>query len=144
MESKKSPVFWDCCEDETLEHDNIDDAVEELVEQKCEKDISLKELISRLPEEIEVNGFERDEPNVKHLAARTLLYLIEELDEDYCDPNGSKEQQTKEMEAAAATFVEAVLSQYTVWLCHKVCTEKVNTIEWLKGNMPDLFESGEE
>jgi hypothetical protein len=136
------PIFWDCRDSEELEHDNIDDAVEDYIESWCEPDITLAQLMEHVPEEIEVTGYERDEVDAANKAEWILIQLLENLDEDYGDPNAYTDATTKMKEAALA-FVKAILEEYHVWPCHQTCTAKVNTLEWLKENRPDFFEEPE-
>lgn len=139
VSEKSEPIFWDCRDAEELTHDNIDDAVEDFVESWCEPDIKLQQLLDHLPEEITVTGYEHDEVDMDAKAEWVLTELLENLDEDYSNPNASTDV-TPKMKEAARVFVKAIMEDYVVWPCHETCTAKVNTLEWLKENMPDLWE----
>ena len=68
---------------------------------------------------LKVTVYRRMDPT-KHadrMAAFVLEDLLERLDEDYSDPDGSYTKPNDAMKGAADVFVSAVLGQYKAWAC---------------------------
>lgn len=89
---------------------------------------SIEEVTDRATEgkPIEVHVFRRMKVNPDRLAERTLERIIEDLDEDYGDPDNPTEL-TEAMKAAAKQFIEALLKEYVVWNCEPT-GEVINTV----------------
>ena len=83
---------------------------------------SIEEVTDRFPDgtPVEVRVFRKMRVRVEGLADRLLESLLEDLDEDYGDPDGftsNPTEPTDSMKAAAKQFVEAVVKEYKVWAC---------------------------
>lgn len=114
---------------ERLRWDNIDDAMMEFFENVP------REL---WPETVTVNGFARMTVDRKRLCPLDLL--LEELDEEYGDPEGDYPIPTDAMKGAEKTFLDVVLSEYTPWACEQVAIKEINVIAWVKANKPEWLE----
>ena len=134
-DTDRAIVFWGQEEDAYLAHTEKDVAIEEILDGMDD--------INNLPETIEVCGFTRREPSVKHEASYVLESLLERLDDEYGNPDGGCTEATESMKAAAETFATAVLDEFTSWSCDIVKRETVNVREWIKKNRPDWLGEGE-
>ena len=56
--------------------------------------------------------------------------LLENLDENYGNPDGDPTEPTEGMKKAARAFIDAVLAEYRVWACEEVTRETINIAEW--------------
>lgn len=56
-------------------------------------------------------------PTAEKLANWALDYLLERLDEEYGDPDGSPQNPTRDMQVAALALGNAVRVGYTSWAC---------------------------
>jgi hypothetical protein len=120
--------FWDC--DETtdhLTHHEVDEAVEYMLDQMEPEE---------WPRALTVHAFARDEISAaarQHFAISAAERLLEDLDEEHGDPNGSDRTPQYAIDAARV-LVDAVLEKYTVWSCHRVpaADEKVDVAAWVK------------
>ena len=128
-ETDRKIVFWGDKEDEHLIHTDMDDAIESILDD-----------IKDLPETVEVCGFARRELISKGTSNHVLEHLLEHLDQEYADPDGSYSDPTKGMIEASDTFVAAVLKEYKVWACDLIKRETVNVQSWIKENRPDWLE----
>ena len=124
-----SEAFLFTCERdaETLEHSDPDDAVESYLDQCGDP----------LPEKVTVYGYARlvmepGEPD----PGRVLERVLEELDEEYGDPDDATDA-TPAMLAAAREFCEAIRREYPVWRCEKVEQTEVDVATWVEGHRPD-------
>ena len=121
--------FWGKVDDERLTYTEMDDAIESIIDGTDD--------IEDLPETIEVCGFARIEPSMKNGAEVALERLLENLDEEYSDPDGSYTDPTDAMIEASEMFVAVVLKEYKCWACEPVKWETVNVQAWIKENRPD-------
>lgn len=71
------------------------------------------------------------------LADRVLETLLEQLDEEYGDPEGLGTEPTIRMKEKATAFVDAVLEEYQVWSAKLVGKIEVDLIDWMKENEPE-------
>lgn len=89
--------------------EELNDSVEDVVEYQLEGDTNSAE---------EIIEFRR--VAVKDwggMGGRVLERVLEELDEEYGDPNGDFPEPTKAMKEAADTFMKVVLDEYVPWNC---------------------------
>lgn len=120
-------VFWDSEDEERLTYSEQDDAIECLLDGT-----------DPLPEKLEICGYARMElPKAESLVSHVLDHLMETLDKEYADPEGSYTDATDGMKEAAKVFVAAVLDEYTNWACELVKRETIDVMEWVKANRPD-------
>ncbi len=89
---------------------------------------SIEEVTDRFRdgEPVEVRVFRRMKVNSARLADRLLEWFLEDLDEDYGDPENPTVE-TVPMKAAASQFVQAVLKEYVVWNCEPT-GESIKTV----------------
>ncbi len=125
---------------EILAHEDIDEAIGAELEQMLSPGMAPKEILRALPDEIEIHGYDRMEPDLVGYTAFVVNRLLESLDETYSDPGGDCTIPTKGMLAAAEEFVKKVLAEYTPWACEKVSTETVNVREWVEKHRPGWLE----
>lgn len=93
------------------------------------------------PNMLTVTGFARMRARV---SARWLLDLIlENLDEEYGDPECGYSKPTAAMIAAAGVFAAAIESEYDSWACETVTKVTVRVIAWVRENEPQWLD-GEE
>ena len=132
--SEPKVEYWDCDEGaEELRHRCMHDAIEYCLDGMHP---------DPLPETVEVHGFARMQLNPAEWSGwrGPLESFLENLDEDYGHPTDYTTP-TDTMRKAERAFVEAVLREYEVWRCYKVCTETVNVAEWVRENRPEWLES---
>jgi hypothetical protein len=132
---KPEPSFYSCAEDsERLTCTTPDEAIEEFIDQLWGD--------QPLPASITVYGWRRTalEP-ASWINARAIEMVLENLDEDFGDPDGDATDVTEPMKAAAKVFVDAVAAEYqlTSWP-HEVDKDfllEVNTREWIEEQAPE-------
>ena len=127
--------FWGKEDDERLTYTEMDDAIESIIDGTDD--------IEDLPETIEVCGFARIEPSMKNGAEVALERLLENLDEEYSDPDGSYTDPTDKMIEASKEFVATVLDEYKVWACELVSRETINVQKWIKENRPEWLKEND-
>ncbi len=122
---EKKIVFWDCHKhQERLYHDNVADAIYAYLD-----DIRPNEL----PEKITVYGWVRvevDEPDAKYVVER----ILEDIDEEYGDPDGDTPEITPKMLEASKELIKVVMSEYECWACEEVTEEEIIVADWMKEN----------
>lgn len=116
--------FWSCRDDdEILTHTEIEEAVGAF----------LDDVYPDRPATVTVYGYAVRVVDREHYAERALDNLLEDLHEEYGDPNRyPSDSITESMRAAARAFLEAVLAEYRVWTCEKVCEEVVDLAEYYR------------
>ncbi len=123
--------LWDCSEDtELLIHYEQHGAIEAYLDEAL-YNLPIKEW----PEKITVYGFARKKLKLDRLSARILERLLEDIDEDYGNPEEATTE-TEAMKKAAEEFVNKVAAEYQVWSCKRVTSEDINVMEWVKENEP--------
>ncbi len=126
-------VLWGAEDQEQLTHTEMDDAIESALDGMDD--------INNLPETLVVCGFARMElPSAEHLATHALERILEELDEEHCDPDGNYTEETEYMKKAAIRFATSVLDEYTSWACEIVKRETIDVKKWIKENRPEWLE----
>lgn len=124
--------FWDCSDSiEILMWDNFNLAVEMHLDDRPRDE---------WPERLTVYGYARQTPKWEHLPQRVLDRFLEDLDEDYGNPEEATTQ-TEAMLVAAKEFVEKINAEYTVWSCKRVATEEINVMDWVKEHAPNWLEN---
>lgn len=119
--------YYSCEEDgDDIMHDSVDEAVTEYLSQMLPED---------WPRTVEVYRYERcvvSDESKGFLAGRILDQAIEDLDEDYGNPE-QETKVTKEMRALAQEYVEKLTALYHVWRCDNVGpTQEIDVVEWVR------------
>ena len=122
-------AYWDSEGEERLTYTDKDEAI-----------MGILDGLDKLPEKIEICGYARMIPNVELLAHLALERLLENLDEEYGDPEGGYVSGTDKMKEAAKVFLTAVLDEYVIWACILVKRETVDVPAWVKENCPEWLE----
>lgn len=116
--------------DEERLHDSLHDAVLYHLDQLD---------LERMPDTVEVWEYSRMRPRVRWSAAE---YLLEDMDEEFGDPDGPTESGvTAGMREAEAALEAAVLKDYVPWACEpngKI--HVVNVADWVRENAPNWLE----
>lgn len=130
-------ALFSCAEDdESLSCDNEDDAILEWLEQAD---------IECVGETITVYEFKRMEVSEKDReshATDMAERLLENLDENYGNPNGYTKV-TDAHKNLAREFVDKMLSCYHVWACECVGQKDHDVIKWLDEHPGELNEGAE-
>jgi hypothetical protein len=74
------------------------------------------------------------------LTESVLEQLLDELDQEYGDPDDSQTEATARMRVAAEALVDAVCADYHVWVCDLVSQRDVEVLPWAKEHRPDWLE----
>jgi len=87
-----------------------------------------------IPETLTMVGFRRMKPELR--PSEVLESVLEELDEEWADPDGiSPTKPTPAMIEAAEAFCAVILREYVPWACEECgVTETVNVREWAREN----------
>lgn len=125
--------MWGGEDDEMLVHENIDDFIESLLDGDPDEDF---------PASITVCGYKRRTMDSNDLRADQILEdILENLDQEYGDPDGDQTDPTADMEQAAQALVEAIKKDYEVWSCEGVLLVEVKDVRgWVKEQRPDWLE----
>jgi hypothetical protein len=119
--------FYDCCNAESLTHKSEYEAVLAYLD-GIEPEL--------WPSQVEVRAYRRGFVSnyMKGICRDTVLEnVLELLDEEYGNPEEG-ESVTQAMEEAATVFVDAMVSEYSVWVCEEVPEEsiRVKTVDWVR------------
>jgi hypothetical protein len=79
-----------------------------------------------------INSATRD-----RLVASALDAVLDELDEEFGDPDGEPSQPSMERLAMARSFVDEILATYDVWACTQVGEVRITVREWMDAHRPD-------
>ncbi len=129
----ETPEFWGYEGDERLTAGDIDECVEDKLDSMHPEP---------WPETITVHGFVVDTVKPGPWAGRILEFTLEWLDDNYGSTEESTEPTTR-MRQAAKEFEAAMLSEYEVKQCRKVCEETVNCQEWVEEHCPHWLSGGQ-
>lgn len=126
--------LYDCWEEsDELRWSDPDEAVESKLDEMDRE---------QWPEEVTVYAWKRMEvERLPRLIDFALQAILDDLDEDYGDPEEATEP-TEAMLAAARAFVDAVIAEYTVWRCEPCGQQTVAVLPWVHEHRPDWL--GEE
>ena len=134
--------FWGPPEAERLIHDDVDEAVEDIL------DDMYPTPIADLPETIEVVGYA---PMAVSMNIVDTIYsddsplemVIERLEEEYGDPEGENEVDiTERMKAAERHFLQVVRDEYQpqCWACEEITRVTINVREWIEKHRREWLE----
>lgn len=111
QQTTRRVVYWTCDEEaERLTATTVEQAVRKWA----------VDHVGPLPETVTVYGHAPVVPNPLRYEGTLLDALIEWLDDEYGDPDGSPTQPTDDMHAAERAFIEAVLAEYQPCTCEVV------------------------
>jgi hypothetical protein len=124
-----APDFWGEPESESLNAEDRDDAIEQILdEMDCPA--------SELPEKVIIAGFSRMEvTNISFLLP--LEIILERLDEEYGDPDRELTEPTDAMREAEGAFLDVIKREYKPWACKEVCREEIIVADWIREHRPD-------
>lgn len=120
--------FWDAEDSETLRHETLDGAVNAVLDG-----------VQNFPATLVVHGYRRMKPEISY--PRALEDLLEQLDEEYGNPDGGDTQPTPAMLAAEKAFYEAVLAEYKPWACEQVASVTIDVPTWIREHRPDWLDN---
>lgn len=92
-----------------------------------------------LPEKIVLCGFARMEITPT-IVPHPLEDLLDQLDDEYGNPNGDPTEPTEAMEKAEKRFLKAIYREYLPWACEEVVRKEIDVKKWIAENRPDLAE----
>jgi hypothetical protein len=67
-----------------------------------------------------------------------LDFVLENLDEEYGDPDGDQTERTLAMQTAEQAFINTILAEYEPWNCAPTGrTAQVAALEWVREHRPN-------
>jgi len=131
--------FWGPPEAERLIHDDIDEAVGEIL------DDMYPTPISELPETIEVVGYAPVTVSTDFISSvySPLEMVIDHLEEDFGDPEGLYEiNVTENMKNAEKRFLEVIRAEYQrqCRACEEITRVTINVREWIEKHRREWLE----
>lgn len=125
--SDKDPVLWGCDHsEEIITHTDRFSAIEDY----------LDGLDLPFPKTIKVYGYAPMKTSVS-FSNYPLERVLEDLDEEYANPDGEGTKPTEAMKEAEKAFIEVVEREYKSWMCEVVITEEVVVEDWVKEHHPE-------
>jgi len=118
-------IYWDVGNNDILYHESLGEAVGAWLD-----DIPIKEF----PEFITVKGYARMKIDTRGMSS--LEPILEDLDEEFGDPDGGCTTETDTMKEAERVFHEVILKEYVPWMCEQIAHVKIDVMEWVKENEP--------
>lgn len=107
---------------EQLDHDP-EDIIEKLLDDCCEKaGESFDAIADRIEWPVKIYEYRRikiGDNDAERIGRRALDNALDQLDEDYTDPEGNGTVATEKMKAAAITFGKAIIAEYVPWACER-------------------------
>jgi hypothetical protein len=132
----KEIAFFTCsdCEDHLI-YTEPDEAIENFLEGLFEPD---SHGIEGLPKTITLYGFEP----MKVIPSRCnpLECLLDDLDEEYGNPDGDRPAASSKMKDAEKAFIEAVVAEYRPWAHERTWECEVDVEAWVWDNMPEWID----
>lgn len=130
--STPEPKFWGFPDDYRLTCTDPDEVIDRWL------DDAWPTRIDDLPATVEVAGFVPKTVDAAALADSVLERMLEDLDDEYGDPDRyDYTEPTPEMRAAAQAFAEVVVADYSVWQCREVERMTVDVRAWIAAHAPD-------
>ena len=105
-----------------------------------DKDEAIEAIIDGLdafPEKIEICGYAEMIPDWAHYAP--LESMLDNLDEEYGDPDGGYTKPTPDMKKAEEAFMSVIAEEYEP-CCEVITQETIDVAEWIKVHRPDWLE----
>lgn len=127
----RTPKVWGVNSPEILTAEERDVAIEEYLDGFSDR---------VFPPTLVVEGFAPRELTAREPDPRRLLAdLLDQLDEEYGDPDGDGDSSkpTPAMVAAAEELAAVIRREYQPCLCEAVCREVVDVRSWLAEHRPD-------
>jgi len=123
MTDPRPIAFYSCYNDaEQLDHKDIASAVTEFIDNQDWR-------AKNVPESVTVFGYARMKASLD--ADHILEFTLEQLGEEYSDPDGGDIEPTSAMKGASQTFVAAILANYECWACEQVLEMKVKVVDYM-------------
>jgi hypothetical protein len=145
QENFDNAKFYDCRDPDTLNYQDVEEALEDALETAWEKGKTPDEILSEIApiEVIAYNPMKKSPCSISGRAESTLEDLEEHLMEDYGNFDGdhdfwSKEEREELLGKFHAVFEEA-LAKISVWQCEKVAAKEFTAAE-VKQIVPGWFE----
>lgn len=126
MSEQQIPEFWGYEDDELLTAGDLNECIEDKLDAMHPEP---------WPETITLCGFVPKTVKAGPWAEDILERTLEWIDDNYGPPDDYTVVTTR-MQQAAKEFEAAILSEYFVWRCEKVCEETVNCQEWVAEHCP--------
>ncbi len=96
---------------------SVPEIIEQLFDQTLQPGETRDQAARRITWPIKIEEFRPMRINVAIYTTSVLERLLEDLDEDYADPDGDSTTPTDTMREAARAFVGVVAKEYKVWSC---------------------------
>lgn len=122
---KRNVEFWDKEDVEYLWHQDKDEAIHHLLEEE-----------NTIPLELKIYGYARKSISPEYEEG-LLENIYETLNGEYSSPDGDCCDPNEKVIEAFNNFFKILTEEYEPWGCEVVCSEKINTKEWIKKNRPD-------
>lgn len=132
MAKMKQVNFWDWNNHrEILNFRELGDAIGDYLDRKAEDfDGSERDFINSLPDRVTFYGYTpMDTPTLD--AHDLTVDVLNFLDEEVGDPNGSGTEPTEAMLEAARAFHAAVLSEYEPWMHEATVIKEIDVKAWI-------------
>lgn len=143
--------YYDCRDSESLSHETVSEAIEELFDCWAAPDGNMSELIKELSP-VTVTAYHRREisdAEWSHVALHAAEAILESLDEEYGDPDDHVERSQEQSLAAtlAPVIRDWCKENYQVWQCRSAgkreyTAEQVEAM--MRAENPDWFKPSEE
>jgi hypothetical protein len=130
--AEKTCEYWACDEPEKLIYELPNEAVEGFLENY---------IMSDMPKKILLQGYTH--PEVRY-DGEVLDVILENLDEEYGDPDGDMTEPNEEMKAAEKTFLEVVCKNYKPYIAESVYMEEIDVMLWIEEHKPDWLKKNAE
>jgi len=120
--------YWGDGDSEVLIYTTEDEAIEHILD-----------VMQPFPEQIEIVGFaEMKPPRVEDFTGNFLETILENLDEEYGNPDNTHyTEPTENMKKAEEAFIKAVLDDYEPYVCEEITRKTINVREWVTAHRPD-------
>jgi hypothetical protein len=123
----KKADFWGEEGQERLSDSCIDDCIEYIVDMIEDLDVTI-EAVAFSMMKVQVN------------LDSILADIVENLDEEYGDPDGDAHTPTQSMIDAANQLARVIEKDYAPWACEAIGTVEVDVFSWVKEHRPDWLE----
>jgi len=120
-------VYWGQRDANQLTYTDKDEAIEEILDG-----------IDKLPSTIEICGYAEMIPDWAHYAP--LESMLDNLYEEYGDPDGCYTKPTPDMKKAEEAFMSVIAEEYKPGAYEVITQETIDVAEWIKVHRPDWLE----
>jgi len=131
--------FYSCSDPEILSDTDPNDAIYEALDGRLDPKMTAAEVQAALPATLTLCGYRRVEVNTRRL--HVLERALEDLDEEYGDPDGGPTSPTPAMLAAEVEFLRVLRAEYEPWACEEVGQPvEIDVMDWVRREHPDWLE----